>query len=155
MGIVDSFKGFIGIDNENDEYDEYDDAYDEEYDDEEVEEEFRRPQTFTSSRRSTVGSVQTSPGRGSISIIKIKKYEDAETLASILKSGRPIIFDVAEMEEPKEAGKVVDFMSGAVFGLDGSIKRVSGGIFLAVPNTMNITNDEINKRASSSIKLDF
>lgn len=154
MGIVDSFKGFIGIDNENDDYDEYDDNYDEEYDDEE-EEEPRRVQSYSAPRRNNIIPVQSAPGRGSISIIKIKKYEDAETLASILKSGRPIIFDVGEMEEPKEAGKVVDFMSGAVFGLDGNIKRVSGGIFLAVPNTMNITNDEINKRASSSIKLDF
>ena len=151
MGIVDSLKGFIGIDNEEN-YDDYEDNYDEEYDDDDDDGE---RQQYIPRRNGNVTPITAAPGRGSISIIKIKKYEEAEKLAAILKAGRPVIFDVSEMEESKEAAKVVDFMAGAVFGLDGSIKRISGGIFLAVPNTMNIMNDDINRRGSSSIKLDL
>ena len=148
MGIVDSFKGFMGIDNEE-EYDEYEEGYGEEYEDE-----YEDEQPYITQKRNNVTPINAAPGRGSISIIKIKKYEEAEKLASILKAGRPVIFDVSDMEESKEATKVVDFMAGAVFGVDGGIKRVSGGIFLAVPNTMNIMNDDINRRTTSSIKLD-
>lgn len=148
MGIVDSFKGFMGMDNDA-EYDEYEENYDEDYEDE-----YEEEQPYISSRKSNVTPINAAPGRGSISIIKIKKYEEAEKLASILKSGRPVIYDVSDMEEAKEATKVVDFMAGAVFGVDGGMKRVSGGIFLAVPNTMNIMNDEINRRTTSSIKFD-
>ncbi len=149
MGIVDSLKGFIGID--DDQYDDIDETY-EDYD-EEYEEGYQ--DAYVQPRRVSVTPINAAPGRGTISIIKIKKFDEAENLAAILKAGRPAIFDVSEMDDSKEAVRVVDFMSGAVFGLNGSIKRVSGGIFLAVPNTMNITNDDIRRKATNSINLDI
>lgn len=150
MGIVDSLKGFIGID-DDDQFDDVDETY-EDYDDE-YEEGFQ--DAFVQPRRNSVTPINTAPGRGTISIIKIKSFDEAENLAAILKASRPAIFDVSEMDDPKEAVRVVDFMSGAVFGLNGSIKRVSGGIFLAVPNTMNITNDDVRRKATNSINLDI
>lgn len=149
MGLVDSLKGFIGIE-DDDQYDDVNESF-EDYD--EYEEEYQ--DAYVAPKRTTVTPINAAPGRGTISITKIKKYDEAENLASILKAGRPAIFDVSEMEDSKEAIRVVDFMSGAVFGLNGSIKRVSGGIFLAVPNTMNITSDDIRKKATNSINLDI
>ena len=43
--------------------------------------------------------------------------------------------------DKETARKIVDFLSGAVFALDGSMQKVSNGILLLVPYTMGIMGD--------------
>ena len=39
------------------------------------------------------------------------------------------------------ARKMVDFLSGAVYALDGNIQKVSNGIFLIAPYNVDIMSD--------------
>jgi cell division inhibitor SepF len=43
--------------------------------------------------------------------------------------------------EKESARRVVDFLSGAVYALDGSIQRVSSNIFIIAPNNVDIMAD--------------
>lgn len=144
MGIVSSIRDFIGGEPDYEEYEGY-----EEGEFEEEPSDFRR--SFTSrfsSRRDHQDSANVV--ENDITIIKVRKHEDAIAIADVLKTRRPVIFDVIEMENSADAERVVDFMSGAVHGVDGSIKRVSGGIFIATPAGMKITSDEIRKKATTA-----
>lgn len=150
MGLVDSLKGFMGMD--DDFYDEeYDDVYEDEYEEDKTE----KPKSRFTRRTDNVVNMPGDGSEKSIAIMKAKKYEDAAGIAEILKSRRPVIFDVGDVEMEGDAEKIVDFMSGAVFGLNGDIKRVSGGIFIAVPANMDITNEDLRRNVKGSVKFDF
>lgn len=67
-------------------------------------------------------------------------FEDVQTLADNLKNRRPVIVNL-EKAEPDLARRVVDFVSGATYALNGSLQKVGSGIFLFVPSNMDISSE--------------
>lgn len=147
MGFVDSMKDFFGKGSED--YEEYEEYEELEEDDEEEESERERFNRYRSqTRRESVVNFNEAPRRTAseaakeITVVKIKKFDEAVGVADILKAGGPVIFDVLEMEDTDNAKRVVDFISGVVCGIGGCDKRVSGGIFMATPPGMTIKFEE-------------
>ncbi|WP_243276882.1 cell division protein SepF [Desulfallas sp. Bu1-1] len=66
-----------------------------------------------------------------------RSFDDVQGIADNLKSRRPVIINL-EQAEPELAKRVVDFVSGATYALDGSMQKVGKGIFLFVPNNVDI-----------------
>lgn len=151
MGLVSSIKDFINGDSNYDEdYEEFEGT--DEYEDSE------EPARISFSKfagRRDVSRQDQYVSESDITIIKVRKFDDATSIASVLKERRPVIFDVIEMEKTDEAEKVVNFMVGAVFAVDGNIKRISGGIFIATPRNMKINSDEIRRKTNTSFGLDI
>ena len=73
-------------------------------------------------------------------IVQPTEYSDGRDITNHLKARKPVIVNL-EMLDKVMAKKVVDFLSGAVFALDGSMQKVSNGIIVAVPSNMNITGN--------------
>ncbi len=67
-------------------------------------------------------------------------YDDTQTIIDNLKSRKPIIVNL-EALDVELAQRVLDFMSGAVYALDGSIHKVSRGIFVLAPSNVDISGD--------------
>ncbi|MFZ5648423.1 MAG: cell division protein SepF [Bacillota bacterium] len=67
-------------------------------------------------------------------------FEDVQGLAENLKSRRPVIINL-EKADPDLAKRVVDFISGATYALNGTLQKVGSGIFLAVPSNMDISSE--------------
>lgn len=65
---------------------------------------------------------------------------EARDLCDNLKSNKPVIMNVENVETPL-AQRMVDFLSGAVYCLDGDIQKISNGIFIATPASIEITGD--------------
>lgn len=73
-------------------------------------------------------------------IVTPKNINDAKDICNNLKANRSIVMNVEEIET-QTAQRIVDFLSGAVYSLDGNIQKVSSGIFLATPNSVDILGD--------------
>ncbi|MHB8919000.1 MAG: cell division protein SepF [Desulfocucumaceae bacterium] len=69
-----------------------------------------------------------------------KVYEDVQMLADNLKNRRPVIVNL-EKADQELARRVVDFISGATYALNGSLQKVGSGIFLFVPSNMDISSE--------------
>ena len=67
-------------------------------------------------------------------------YDDTQTIVDNLKSRKPIIVNLEALES-ELAQRVLDFMSGAVYALEGSIHKVSRGIFVLAPSNVDISGD--------------
>lgn len=144
MGFINSVKNFIGIGTEEDYYE--DEYYDEEN---EIEDE-PQPRKSSFTRKSTSKVVPINPGASSrIRIMKPSEFDDSTGIADEIKSGRLVIFDVGNLDS-SEARRVVDFISGAVYGVNGNVKRVSGGIFVAAPRNIDITGDNLKEHTRNS-----
>lgn len=67
-------------------------------------------------------------------------YEDTQNIIDNLKSRKPIVVNLDEMD-PQVAQRVLDFISGAVYSLAGHIRKVARNIFLVTPSTVDIATN--------------
>ena len=69
-----------------------------------------------------------------------KVFEDCQGIADNLKNRRPVIVNLEEADKDL-AKRVVDFISGTTYALNGSTQKVGNGIFLFVPSNMDIAGE--------------
>lgn len=80
-------------------------------------------------------------------VVQLSTFEDAKDIADHLKTKKPIVINLENLDQDVSR-RVVDFLSGVVYGVDGSIQKVANGIFLIAPATVGIMgnfNDELRK----------
>ncbi len=53
----------------------------------------------------------------------------------------PVIINL-ENTDPKDAQRIVDFISGTVYALNGTLKKVSHQVFISAPNNVTVTYTE-------------
>lgn len=84
------------------------------------------------------------PAYAVIHTIRPRRYaNDAENLAFTFRDGSPIIVDLSQMQEA-EVRRIIDFMSGLVKGLDGTIRRVANKVFMLTPAGIAQLDEELD-----------
>ena len=73
-------------------------------------------------------------------VFQPQTYEDTQTIIDNLKSRKPVIVNLESLNADV-AQRVLDFISGAIYALDGSVRKVSKGIFLLAPNGVDISGN--------------
>ncbi len=73
-------------------------------------------------------------------VVQPVTFEDSKEIADHLKTKKPIVVNLENIDR-EVAKQIIDFLSGAVYALDGNIQRISNGIFLIVPYNMGIMGD--------------
>ncbi|MDD7457039.1 MAG: cell division protein SepF [Clostridia bacterium] len=66
-----------------------------------------------------------------------RTYKDVKTLIDYLRNREPIIVDLVEIKHDK-GQRILDFLSGAIYALNGSMHKISGSIYLLTPYGVNI-----------------
>lgn len=88
--------------------------------------------------RSSSTSARASLNRMSrITTIHPKSYDDAQMVGRALRDGVPVVLNLTGVTE-SVAYRIVDFSAGVVFGVRGSIERVTPRVFLLSPAQVNI-----------------
>lgn len=81
-------------------------------------------------------------------VMEPNTFEEAQNIADQLKSRRPVIVNLENVEKTL-AKRIVDFISGATYALNGNMQKVGNGIFLFVPNNVDISGEmrgELNNK---------
>jgi cell division inhibitor SepF len=76
-------------------------------------------------------------------------FEDAKDICDHLKNKRPVVINLEGIEK-HDAQRIIDFLSGSIYALDGSIQKVSSDIFVIAPNNVDVSGDldeEIKNKA--------
>ena len=66
-----------------------------------------------------------------------RSYEEAQQIADYLRSHRPVIVNLQRMSSD-QARRVVDFLSGCVYALNGEIQKAGSSIFVCTPENIDI-----------------
>jgi cell division inhibitor SepF len=77
-----------------------------------------------------------------ITTLQPRTYNEARTIGEHFRDGVPVIINLTEMEDA-DAKRLVDFCAGLIFGLHGSIERVTNKVFLLSPS--NVVVSEADK----------
>lgn len=73
-------------------------------------------------------------------IIKPNCYEDAQEICDQIKTKKPVVVNLEKVEFPV-AQRIMDFLSGTCYSLEGSIQRVANNIFIIAPENVDISGD--------------
>ena len=81
-------------------------------------------------------------------------FEQSEEICSFLKQRRSVIVNL-EYVNKDVARRIVDFISGGVYALDGYIQKVSNSIFLVAPSNYEITNEMAREEMKSKLSVSW
>lgn len=76
-----------------------------------------------------------------ITTVHPRSYNDAKVIGESFRGGIPVIMNVTDMGEA-DAKRLVDFSAGLVFGLHGSIERVTNKVFLLTPANVQVLGED-------------
>jgi len=138
---------YLGLVEDDHRYDDqYQDEYSDEYDEYGAElvqgderHEMHLPDGQAGSRR-TATQVQTTD-LARITTLHPRTYNEARTIGEHFREGTPVIMNLTEMVD-SDAKRLVDFSAGLIFGLRGSIERVTNKVFLLSPANVEVAAED-------------
>ena len=155
MSILDNLKKFVQP-YSDDEYDDYEDEIDEL--EEEVQEPAprgRRPSPFASATEQEPaysapaaapasnnfnGHVLNMSGKQEVVLYHAKSFDSAAKAADELRKKKAVILNMENIDKALTR-RVVDFLSGSVYALDGSVKKIAQCTYLFCPHNMDVVGD--------------
>ena len=159
MSFWDNVKKFAQPYSDED-YDDYDEEMDE-FEEEEVQEttpRSRRTSPFASAQEaapaaSTAAAAPTassssfsgqvlnmSSGKQEVVLFHAKTFDDAAKASDELRRRKAVILNMENVDKALTR-RVVDFLSGSVYALDGSVKKIAQSTYLFCPHNMDVVGD--------------
>ena len=163
MSFWDEIKNFTKPYNDDEDYDDYDDA-DDGFEEEQVQE--RAPRfgrreaaapaqepAFAPANVSATTAfapvtnsgfsgqvVNTSSNKIQLILVRPETFNDAPTIAANMRSKKAVVLNLEGVEK-NLARRVVDFLSGCAYSLDGTVKKVSQATYVFCPYNMEVLGD--------------
>lgn len=149
MGMMDKFKNFIGV--PEDEY-------------EEEEEEMDFTTNFKPLRpvgESSAPSTSDIPSRNKVVniaattqlqviLVKPERFEDASFIADHLNEKRTVVLNL-ESTNKEVSRRLIDFLSGVAYANEGQIKRVANLTYLITPYNVDFVGDLMDELENSGV----
>jgi cell division inhibitor SepF len=155
-GAIHKMAVYLGLVEDDVAYDEEYDSYEEEYDPSFEDEDGAQPDLARgqapparNGHRASAPSVEppqpaTPPQAADLTRITTlhpRTYNEARTIGEHFREGTPVIMNLTEMVD-SDAKRLVDFAAGLIFGLRGSIDRVTNRVFLLSPASIEVTAED-------------
>lgn len=129
MGVMNKLMGFLGL--ENEEY--IEETVEEDHDDHEP-----SNKRQMSNRSNNVVPFQAREKEGiRLILCEPRHYSDAQDIADNLRHRRPVVVNLHRVEKD-QAKRIIDFLSGTVYALNGDIQKVGDTIFVCTPDHVDI-----------------
>ena len=154
MGFMDELKK-LARPYAEDEDDEYDDDYGpDEYEDDEPEPapaprrsvsrpEPVRPSVSDSRRNGKVVNIHTT-AQLQVVLVKPERFDNVSEIAEHLREKRAVVLNL-ESTNKDVARRLVDFLSGCAYALDGKIKKVAISTYIITPYNVDIMGDLVEE----------
>lgn len=152
----------------DDDYDEYDDEISEEVFEEETEERparsRRTPAFHFSSEEETEerpartntsgfsGQVVSMGSKQEVVLFHPANFNDTSKAADDLRNKRAVIVNMENVDKAM-ARRVVDFLSGCAYAVDGKVKKVAQSTYLFCPHNMDVVGDLENLQTEAETYL--
>ena len=72
-------------------------------------------------------------------------FDDAQQVAVNLQKKKPVVLNF-EKTEKSVANRIIDFISGTTYALNGDIKKISNNVILCAPSNVNVSYSEEEHR---------
>ena len=138
----------------DEEYDDYEDELDEFEDEVQEPARKRRTSPFAAKENDTYTAAPAAPasngfngqvlnmnsGKQDVVLFHAKSFDDAAKAADELRRKKAVILNMENVDKALTR-RVVDFLSGSVYALDGSVKKIAQSTYLFCPHNMDVVGD--------------
>ena len=84
--------------------------------------------------------LNSSSGKQEVVLFHAKSFDDAAKAADELRKKKAVILNMENVDKALTR-RVVDFLSGSVYALDGSVKKIAQSTYLFCPHNMDVIGD--------------
>ena len=132
MGVMNKIMGYLGLSGEE--------MYEDDYQDERFDSKYDESEEITPTSRKSknnVVSLQHAKEQVKMVLVEPRAYEEVQDIADHLRSRKPVLINLqrVNMDQGK---RIIDFLSGTVYALNGDIQRVGHNIFMCTPDNVDI-----------------
>ena len=163
-GMLKNFLGYLKL-SDDESYDDYLENYEREEKEERVERldleerkaskrekmKYREEEPFVQTRKekssrmektanNKVVPIRTTQKGLEVCIMKPTSFEDSQDICDMLLSGRAAVVNL-EGFDPDDAQRIMDFISGCVYAINGKLHQISRYIFIFSPDSIDISGD--------------
>lgn len=86
---------------------------------------------------STEEMLEETNGGSKMILLEPRAFSEAQQIADYLRGRNTVVVNLKRVTGD-QAKRIIDFLSGTIYALSGSIQKIGGGIFLCTPNNVNI-----------------
>jgi cell division inhibitor SepF len=128
MGVMNRFLNFVGLQDEE-----------EVIEREKIVDETDENETSSTDPRKNKGNIVSIHSQRNTRVVlaEPRSYEETQEIADHLRSRRPAVVNLQRVR-PDQAIRIVDFLSGTVYALNGGISKIGPNIFLCTPDSIEI-----------------
>ncbi len=83
-------------------------------------------------------------------LVKPERFDDAANVADHLREKHTVVLNL-ESTNKDVSRRLVDFLSGVAYALDGQIKKVANSTFIITPYNVDIMGDLIDELSSTGV----
>lgn len=97
---------------------------------------------FKKREKVDTGKIMGIPDTSKVRVLIYKpvSYEDTQSIIDNLKEKKPIIVNLDELDTDV-AQRILDFISGAVYALNGNIRKAARNIFVVAPYNVDVSTN--------------
>ena len=82
----------------------------------------------------------TEDGGAKMILLEPRAYSEAQQIADHLKKRNTVVVNLKRVT-PEQAKRIVDFLGGTIYAINGKIQKIGGGIFLCAPNNVSVQGE--------------
>lgn len=92
---------------------------------------------------------------GKMILLEPRAYSESQQIADHLKQKNTVVVNMKRVT-PDQAKRIVDFLSGTLYAIEGGLQKLGGGIFLCTPSSVpvegKISDDKDAKASPNAVK---
>jgi len=101
-------------------------------------------------RSSNLVNLPTAQKQLKVMVVEPFSFDDAQHVADHLRNRKPVVINL-ENTDPDVAKRMVDFISGTTYAINGSIRKVGNNIFLCAPNNVDVAFSPRDEELDNSV----
>jgi len=82
----------------------------------------------------------TEEGGAKMILLEPRAYSEAQQISDHLKKRNTVVVNLKRVT-PEQAKRIIDFLGGTVYAINGKIQKIGGGIFLCAPNNVSVQGE--------------
>ena len=86
-------------------------------------------------------------------LLEPRAYSEAQQIADYLKANSAVVVNLKRVT-PEQAKRIVDFLSGTLYAIEGNLQKLGGGIFLCAPGSIDVEGSISDESAKPKTKKD-
>ena len=92
-------------------------------------------------------------GTSKMVLFEPRAYSESQQIADYLKKRSAVVVNLKRVT-PDQAKRIVDFLSGTLYAINGGLQKLGTGIFLCTPNNVDVEGSISDETKEKNLKKD-